>query len=297
MDDQRRNGIASFCWNDLDMFRLLCNLKSLGRVAKVLGVSQSTMSRRLNALERDFGTRLFERSVDGVIPTKAAEILTPLAERMCDLASQIVRRMSGLDCAIDGQVRVAMPEALATFLILPRLPAFQERYPQIDLEILGGIRNLDLGRNEADLALRFQRPAQGPFKVRRVGVVKYGVFLASMLRDRFGDDPELSDLEWVTWSTTYEQVPDAAWLYRTLKNPKCVLRLQSLVTIVHAVQSGVGAALLPIAIGRTLKDVVEVPISVKTPEVPIWLVMHRDKTGLARIQVVADFLVNACNLL
>lgn len=287
------SGTADFRWNDLELLAVVCECASLGRASAQLGVSQSTVSRRLVALETALATRLFERTVDGVAPTKAARSLLPLAEHMRQLAAQVTQQAHGLDHAIEGKVRVAMPEAIATFLVVPRLREFRAAYPAIELEIASGIEHVDMARNEADLALRLTRPARGPFVVRRVATIHYGVFANPLVTAGMASKKiALTELDWVTWTASYEHVPDAAWLRRTVPSAHCVLRLQSLVAIAFAVQAGVGAGLLPLGIGRSLTSVTQLSIDATTPKVPLWLVGHRSNRSIARIKAVAEFLTD-----
>ena len=281
--------MTDFRWNDLDLFATVREQASISRAATHLGLSQSTVSRRLEALEKALGTQLFDRTVDGVVPTKAAEVLVPLAEQMRQVAAQVSQRVHGLDQTIEGKVRVAMPEGITMFLVLPRLPVLRSAHPGIELEILAAVEHLDMARNEADLAVRLTRPPRGPFVVRRIGLVRYGVYI----HKRFKRQAQLPALEWVTWTASHDHVPDAAWLCRTVPNAQRVLRLRSLVAIAFAVQAGVGAALLPRGIGDNLDDVIEIPTEVSTPEVPVWLVMHKNNRSIARIRAVADFLAEA----
>ena len=85
------------------------------------------------ALEAALETQLLPRTVDGVTPTDAARLLLPLGEQMTQLAARVVQHARGVDQAISGKVRVAMPEALAMFLVIPRLAQFRERLQESNL--------------------------------------------------------------------------------------------------------------------------------------------------------------------
>jgi len=279
---------SEFRWNDLELVKAVMDQGSLGRAAAQLGMSQSTASRRLTDLESTLRVQLFDRTVDGALPTDAARALLPLAEQMQELAAEVGARVEGRDETVEGQVRIAIPEGLEPFLI-PNIPLLQAEHPGIDLDLRSGVAYADMTRNEADLAVRFTRPAHGPFVVQRIGTVEYAVFVHHEKKSQF---PVLSEARWVSWSTGDWNTPDATWLTKNYPSVHCPLRVGSVMAILRAVQAGVGVALLPRGLGESTPELVEIPVKSKTPVIPVWLVIHKEKSRLARIRVVADFLVD-----
>ncbi len=288
---------TSYLWSDLPVFLAVVAKGSLSKAGKALGVSQSTVTRRLNALESGLEVPLFERSADGVSLTDAGRELIPLAEQMQELANEIEERIRGFPPTVRGRVRVAMPEGIAHFLVIPMLGDLHAEHPDIELDILCGIEQVDLSRGEAELALRFTRPEHGPLTMRRVGTIEYRVFVPTRFfkrRRRKLNSGELNALEWVGWNRHYTTIPDAAWLQRVVPEANCVARLRSLLAIAHAVRAGLGAALLPTAIGRSLEGVMEVEVEAPTPRMPLWLVGHEEGRHVFRVKAVADFLADCC---
>src|SRR6185437_13751619 len=147
-------------WDDL---RLLLAAARFGRftlAAKNLKVAETTVGRRLRALEGRLGAKLFDRQIDGVKLTPAGRSALEDIEAMEEAAARIERALSGIDQRLSGTVRVTTTEGLASYWLTPRLGEFNARYPEIRIEIITANDVLDLGAREADIAIRYARPLQ-----------------------------------------------------------------------------------------------------------------------------------------
>src|SRR5688500_890029 len=145
-------------WDDVRVFLALYRELNLARAGKRLGFDISTASRRLAALEDQLGTRLFDRTREGLRATAAAEQLYAPAEKMEAAALAFGRDASGFERAIEGRVRISAPPGIAEVFLADAVPALIARRPAILLEIDSRIAVVDLSRREADLAIRTVRP-------------------------------------------------------------------------------------------------------------------------------------------
>lgn len=245
------------------------------------------MSRRLSALETSLGIRLFERSTDGVVTAEAASALIPRAEAMEQLAQEMGRAFSGLDNRMRGVVRLALPEALGVFGVIPSLGPLRRLYPELQLELLPGTAPVDLTRNEADLAIRLAEPEEGDLIAQEHGTIDFGVFVA---RRSAWPRRAIAETPWVTWDRTQAGIPSAVWLTQNFPNAEIALRTSTLIGIVAGAQAGVGAALLPRGIAARARGLVEVDVRRPLPSAPVYLVYHRGRRSIARVKVVREFL-------
>ncbi|MFS2019466.1 LysR family transcriptional regulator, partial [Massilia sp. CT11-108] len=163
-------------WNDLKYFLEVARGGSLTRAADVLRVSQSTVGRRIAELEARLATRLFARYQTGYHLTDEGRELLGRAEAVEDNMLAFERGASGLSPGVSGLVRLATSDNLASDLVIPALPRFVARHPQLRLEIVTTTAAVELGRRDADLALRLVRPSHGNLKARRLGAMSYGVY-------------------------------------------------------------------------------------------------------------------------
>ena len=116
-------------WGDLRFVLAIARAGSALRAAKVLGVNQTTVTRRMAALEEEIGAELFERRQSGYH-------LTPLGQRIAQAAATIEGQVKALESEIraeqrtlSGRVRVTAPEILANNVIAPWLRSFRKEHP------------------------------------------------------------------------------------------------------------------------------------------------------------------------
>ncbi len=278
-------------WNDLRYFLAVARTGSLTQTSANLKVSQSTVSRRIAELEASMGMTLFQRHQTGYSLTDEGREVLRHAELVEDGIMALERGAAGLDKKPTGTVRLATSENLATDLIIPALPAFRERYPGICLELITNTATAELGRREADIALRVVRPMRGNLMVRRVGHMTYSVYGS---RDYVEQHPAiegepLGGRHFIAWDDSHAFMPAAIWLAR--EHPACKIALvtSSLPTQIAAVRAGLGLAVIPDFLA-TRDDFVAVVPSDQMFSAEVWLVTHADLVASARVKAVGDFL-------
>jgi DNA-binding transcriptional LysR family regulator len=105
------------------------------RAARALGVSQSTVSETLSALERTLGTALVRKGQKGITLTPSGEALLPYAQRMLALSSELVTHLANVSADVKATLSVAAVESLGTYVLPARLAALRERWPNVSLEV------------------------------------------------------------------------------------------------------------------------------------------------------------------
>jgi len=278
-------------WNDLKYFLEVARGGSLTRAADVLRVSQSTVGRRIAELESRLATRLFARHQTGYFLTDEGRELLGRAEAAEDNMLAFERGASGLAPAVSGIVRLATTENLATDLVIPALPRFVARHPQLRLEIVTTTATVELGRRDADLALRVVRPSQGNLKMRRLGEMTHGVYghRDYLARHPARDGDPLAGRAVVTWDEAHAHLPAARWIAQRAPDAHIVLTASTLRAQIAAVRAGLGLAVLPDFLA-TDPDFVRVLAPDEVFSDGVWLVMHADLAASNRVRAVADFL-------
>jgi len=154
---------------DLRFFLELARTGTLAAAGRKLGVDNTTVGRRLTALERDLSSKLFARTPDGLVLTAAGESIRTAGEEMEQALLRGEQRALGADRKLSGQVRVATTEMLGEVVVLPAVRSLHARHPQIRVDLMTGTGRLDVARREADVALRYARPESGDLIARRAG--------------------------------------------------------------------------------------------------------------------------------
>lgn len=265
-------------WNDIQFFLAVARTGGLTPAAAKLGTSASTVSRRVAALEAALGTPLFLRFPDGYRLSDDGRDWLPHAEAK-EAAALGMSGRAAFNPGVSGSVRLATAENLATQLIAPHLPAFLLRHPNLHLDILTGARVVDLGRHEADVALRLTRPDRGDLTIRRVGRMACAVYRA---RD---SDPA----GFVGWVKAWSHLP-AARALGAMQAP-VILTSDSLAVHQALATTGVARAILPCFLGDADPNLVREGDAPQADQ-DLWLAFRSDLSGSARVRAVIMFLVD-----
>ena len=160
-------------WTDLRLFAAVAEEGTLRGATAAVGLSYSTLSRRLHALETRLGAKLFERGTHGFRLTEAgASLLGSVADARRAIDAGL-RHLTGMHERMEGSLRVTLPDFVLIHLLLPAIVTFQTRYPAVDLEIETSYAAFDLDRQMADVAIRvtpFDMPPPAQLIGRKVAV-------------------------------------------------------------------------------------------------------------------------------
>ena len=149
--------MADMDWSDLRYALAIGRLGSVAAAARQLGVNATTVQRRLDALEKRLGARLFDRARTGYLPTDAGHVVIDQARRMADQADEIERRVLGRDRELTGPLRVTTAFVVMEHLLPAPLAGFARAYPGIEVEVVENAFLVDLSRRSADSAQTWAR--------------------------------------------------------------------------------------------------------------------------------------------
>jgi len=280
-------------WDDARVLLALLRAPTLATAARGLHLDKSTVSRRLEALERGFGTRLFLRTREGMRPSLLAERLRGHAERIeAEMLALTSAAVAGGDEAA-GRVRIATTEGLAARLVQAGLLDLRREFPGLDLEVLGANRLVDLSRGEAEIAVRLTPTTDPDLIVRVLGRYPISLFAApSYLRARGVPraPAQLGDHDVLLPSGELEHLPEGKWL---ASRPRvCVaFRSTSMPALVEAAVRGHGILAITRAWGEATPGLDHLFELSAIPARPTWLVMHPDVAKQPAVRLVADRIV------
>lgn len=283
---QNRKTMNHLNWDDVRVFLALARTGTLTRAAQDLEIGIATLSRRIERLENALGSKLFMRSQTGYRLTEEASVLLASVEQMESMMLAFSAQAHSMD--IEGSVKLATAENLASHLILPNLAQLTERYPKLSLELVTDVRTANLHRQDADLALRMIKPTRGNLTSQRLGTLGYGLYGKSSLER--GDKVVLHSNNSIGWGSDYQDLPAAKWLAQQLNGGIPTITTTSLATQVAACREGLGFAVLPhlIAAQAGLTCVQTIPDIAQN----IYLVLHADLRQTLRVRAVADFVMD-----
>lgn len=275
-------------WDDLRYFLAAMRASSLTAAALALGVQQSTMSRRIKALEDRLGQPLFERRQGGLVATALARAWLDGAER---IEQQILTldaiAQSGQGASPKGLVRITTTEPLASAFLLPQLHSWRQRYPLIEIELLTGNQSLDMVRREAEIALRFIRPTRGDLCIRKLTSMPRTILASRALIERH-PGADLAELPWIVFELPEVQTPEHRWHEQHIGKP-ALLRTSSYTLLLDALRQGLGAGIAVNAMREQLPELIALPTPPDAPlpqPLELWLVTHNALRELPHIDAI-----------
>jgi len=277
-------------WNDLSYVLAVGRTGTLPGAARVLGVNETTVGRRLTAIEQMLGVQLFDKVQGGkLLPTKAGLTAIGHAELMEQQVLDLRNDIAGGDTQVAGTVRLTAVPILVNRLLVPASRELLDRNPQLHVEIVADFRDLSLTKREADIALRLAAPgkdAGNAVLARKIGLLSYDVFAAASL-----DAESVARLPWITYESAMNHIPQARWLSEEIDRgmePVAGFSFNDAEGLMHAVRAGLGKSLLPSIIANADSQLQRV-VSASSNERhcrEVWVLTHPDQRSLARVDTV-----------
>jgi len=270
-------------WDDLRFLVEIGRSATLAAAARHLKVDQTTVARRLRALEDALGTPLFERSDGHWRPTGVGADVLERAMRIEEDVAGLARLAEAGAQAVSGVVRLTAVGAIVGDYLVPRLPVLYARYPELVVELIASNDNLNVSRREADIAIRLARPESGDFLIRKLADVGFAVYGPAQ------PGPTRSN-DWVTYDDELAHTPEMRWLAGQLAGGRVRLRSNKLAGLLGAVAVGIGRAVLPCFLADATPGLVRESGPQPVLSRDLWLLVHPDARRLPRVAAVADWL-------
>ncbi len=270
-------------WDDVRHFLALARTGSVRAAGKSLGVSHSTVARRVEALEGRLSARLFDRSRDGYILTAAGLLLIGGAERVEQEMSDIGRALAGEDDRLAGAVALTCGDNTVAAMLLDALGALCEAHPAIELHVSVDGRPFDLARREADVAVRALPPGVSPpgyLLGSLVAPVMLTGYRAKATRRTTGCAPD----RWLA----FEDRRLMERLIAASGHPDLPAwgEFNSVEAIQSATRRGFGLSLLPVYIGDADPELQRTGGAAPFHAADLWLLCHPDLRHTRRVQSV-----------
>ncbi|HSW03433.1 LysR family transcriptional regulator [Aquabacterium sp.] len=286
-------------WSDLRYALAIGSAGSLVAAARQLAVNHTTVLRRLDALEKRLGARLFERTRSGYLPTEAGALVLEQARRMADQADEIERRVLGRDRELTGPLRVTTAFVVMAHLLPQPLADFARAFPGIEVEVVENAFLVDLTRRradespawawrEADVAVRLTSQVAEHLVGRPLGMTHCRVYakrgaqglpqgvdtLATLVRDA----------PWITFERDAQSRVYDQWMREQLAQAQVRLRVDIFNAVAAVLRTGLGVGILPTFMEPQHPELQ--PVSEVIPElsVPVWMLTHPDLRQTARVR-------------
>lgn len=281
-----------FDWNDLKHLIAVARHGSTIAAGNALGLSQSTVHRRLVELESRLGRQLVTRHSTGYRLTTFGEEMLAYAERIESSVKDLELHIAGSSREQAGVIRLTCPEPILPRM-MPFIDRFHARHPTLRVEFVTSDRYLDLLKGEADVAFR-SGDTDDELIGRKIADSIWAVYASRSYIERHGKPDRVEDLAMhplVCFDDTMAKHRAVQWLKTTVPTARIAARNNSVLGLVYAVKSGLGIGPLPTAIADAEQDLVRVlgPIHELTRS---WrLLTHPDLRKTPRISAFFAFVI------
>jgi DNA-binding transcriptional LysR family regulator len=287
-------------WDKLRIFYTVAHANSFTHAGETLHLSQSAVSRQVSALEESLGVVLFHRHARGLLLTEQGEILLQTVR-------EVYGRLAAVEDAVreskdrpKGPLKVTTPVTLGVSWLTPRINEFIELYPEIDVTMIVDDRELDLSMREADVAIRPFPSTQPDLIQRQLVTLNHSVYASHEYLQKFGipqKPEELAEHRLVAFSEE-GRLPFASinWLLETglpegAARHKPAFRVNSLMAMLRAVESGVGIAAFPDYMLEGIGNVAKILPELHRPSTDVYFVYPAELRHSKRVTVFRDFII------
>lgn len=279
-------------WDDVRIFLAVARAGQILGAARRLELNHATVSRRIAALERALGAKLFRRLTTGSELTAEGERFLNVAERI--EADMIAARAEivGESDEVAGVVRIGAPDGFGVTFLAPRLGQLTERHPALSIQLVPVPRSFSLSRREADIAITVERPTEGRLVAAKLVDYTLGLYASKAYLDAQGVPATIDDLgKHRLVGYVGDLVISPSLDYATEISPRwnAGFQISSALGQTAAVRSGAGIGILHTFIAKSFDDLV--PLAIAPPiRRAYWLVYHESVRPLRRVQAVSAFI-------
>src|SRR5690554_6294101 len=279
-------------WDNLWFFLELSRAGRLTAAARRMGVDHTTVSRRLQALEKSLGVALFIRDTSGYILTEAGRSLLPQVELMEGASVQIEQALPNPGNSLSGQVRIGTTEGYGTMLA-GQLSELIHRHPHLHLDLLALPRAVHLSRHEADIVITLERPERGPFIITKLTDYVLRLYAGRGYLAQQGPINSRADLEkhrFVSYVDDLVFSKDLLFLDEIAGSGAVGVRSTSVLAQQEAIAAGAGLGILPaFTADHDSRLQLIMPAQIRFIRT-FWMLMPIELKDIARMRVTWDFL-------
>ena len=285
-------------WDKLRVFHAVAEAGSFTHAGDTLNLSQSAVSRQIQALEESLAVPLFHRHARGLILTEQGETLNKTVREVFAKLAMTEALLTESRERAAGRLKVTTTTGFGSTWLAPRLEKFLKLHPEVTVTLLLDDTELDLAMREADLAIRMHPPRQPDLIQRHIATFGWKVVGSPDYLRSAGMPTRAEDLDahrLIIYGDYRPPVDDINWLAEAGRRPgsprRAVVEVNSLTAMLRAVRSGLGLAALPDYMGEDLAELVPVLTDLKTPKIEAFFVYPEEMRNSKRVAVFRDFLV------
>ena len=285
-------------WDKLKIFHAVAEAGSFTSATVILNLSQSAISRQIQSLEEDLKVKLFERHARGLTLTENGEYVYKTAHEVISKLKEVETTLSDKKDKPSGKIVVTTVMSFGTTWLTPRIQEFMDLNPEIEVELVFDNKELDLSTRQADIGIFMRRPKQLNYIQKKLIDINYHIYGSNVYLEKFGMPKTVNDLnkhKFISFGRgTPSPVYNPDWAIKIgmkdSKKRKSVMKVNSVMGLLLAVESGVGLAALPDYLVVQSKNLIKVLPKIEGPITEAHFVYPQSLKNVARVQAFRNFL-------
>ena len=285
-------------WDKLKIFHDVAEAGSFTSATVILNISQSAITRQIQSLEEDLKVKLFERHARGLTLTQNGEYVYKTAHEVISKLKEIETSLGDQKNKPTGKLTITTVRSFGTHWLTPRIQEFMNLNPEIEVELIFDDKELDLSTRQADIGIFMRRPKQLNYIQRKLVDINYHIYGSTKYLGKYGIPKTINDLTKHRFISFGKGAPSPVFnpdwalkLGRKDNNKiKPVMKVNCVMGLLLAVESGVGLAALPDNLVSQSNNVVKVLPKSEGPITEAHFVYPQSLKNIARVQAFKNFL-------
>ena len=285
-------------WDKLKIFHAVAEAGSFTNATTVLNISQSAISRQIQSLEQDLKVQLFERHARGLTLTENGEYVYKTAHEVISKLKEVETTLGDKKDKPSGKLTVTTVVSFGTTWLTPRIQEFMQLNPEIEVELIFDDKELDLSTRQADIGIFMRRPKQLNYIQRKLVDINYHIYGSTKYLEKYGIPKTTNDLNKHRFISFGKGAPSPVfnpdWALKLGNNDnkkrKPIMKVNSVMGLLLAVESGVGLAALPDYLVSQSQNVIKVLSKSEGPITEAHFVYPQSLKNVVRVQAFRNFL-------
>ena len=285
-------------WDKLKIFHAVAEAGSFTSATVTLNLSQSAISRQIQSLEDDLKVKLFERHARGLTLTENGEYVYKTAHEVISKLKEVETSLGDQKNKPSGKITITTVRSFGTHWLTPRIQEFMQLHPEMEVELIFDDKELDLSTRQADIGIFMRRPKQLNYIQKKLIDINYHIYGSNVYLEKFGMPKTVNDLnkhKFISFGRgTPSPVYNPDWAIKIgmkdSKKRKSVMKVNSVMGLLLAVESGVGLAALPDYLVVQSKNLIKVLPKIEGPITEAHFVYPQSLKNVARVQAFRNFL-------
>ena len=285
-------------WDKLKIFHAVAEAGSFTNATVNLNLSQSAISRQIQSLEDDLKVKLFERHARGLTLTENGEYVYRTAHEVISKLKEVETSLGDQKDKPSGKITITTVRSFGTHWLTPRIQEFMQLNSEVEVELIFDDKELDLSTRQADIGIFMRRPKKLNYIQRKLIDINYHIYGSSKYLEKYGMPKTLNDLSKHKFISFGKGAPSPVynpdWALKVgMKDNikrKPIMKVNSVMGLLLAVESGVGLAALPDYLVFQSRNLLKVLPKVEGPITEAHFVYPESLRNVARVKSFRNFL-------